>query len=311
MIVQDLKIVTKIAEFGSITGAAADLDMLVATASAALKRVEKELGFELFIRSTRKLRLSSAGENYIPKCIEAIRLLDKAKYSEKDNNGEIEGSLRIAISSDLGRNVVVPWLDEFMSIHPKISIKVSLSDSRVDLYRESIDIALRYGSPTDSNLLGFKICDVPRVLCASPTYLDTYGVPKYPDDLLNHNGLFYELHDVVHNQWRFSKGNEQFKIRMKGNRASNDGDLVRRWCVSGRGIATKASIDMADDLLNGRIVTLLQDYQFKPIELWLIYPNKQIFTPAVRLLRDELKNKIMETIIDLEKQGYVNSNNPN
>jgi len=198
MQVEDLKVVLKVAEFRSITAAAVNLDMLSATASAALKRVEAELGAELFIRTTRQLRLSSAGERYIPHCEQALIMLEQAKQNMKDDLDIIDGELPIAVSSDLGRNMVMPWLDEFVQNNPQVSLKVNISDSNIDFYRDSVDIALRYGSPTEASLYGFKICDVPTLLCATQEYLDQNGIPEHPQDLTLHNGLFYTVSSFSH-----------------------------------------------------------------------------------------------------------------
>lgn len=303
MLLEDLNVVLKVAKYRSITAAAANLDMQVATASAALKRVERYLGSELFIRSTRSLRLSTAGERYIPQCEQALKLLKQAKLNMRTDQDVVEGELRIALSSDLGRNLVIPWLDEFMDEYPLISLKANVSDSNIDFYRDSVDMALRYGSPDEANLYGFKICDIPGLLCASPDYLDQHGIPKHPDDLKNHNGLFYQLHDVIYDTWTFTQGQSTFKVKMKGNRASNDGDLVRRWCAAGKGLAVKSCLDMSDDLLTGRVRAVMPKYIARSTELWLICPSRQSITPAVRLLRDHFKLKCQNIIQSMIEKG--------
>lgn len=291
MYLEDLKVVLKVAEFRSITAAAANLDMRISTASTALKRVEKILGAELFIRTTRQLRLSSAGERYIPQCTQALLTLDQARQNIRDDLDVVDGELRIALSSDLGRNLVTPWLDEFMDTHPNVSLKTNISDSNIDFYRDSVDIAVRYGSPNDASLYGFKICNIPGVLCATQSYLDKNGAPEHPHDLPSHNGLFYQLHDVIHDTWTFSRSGTEYKIKMNGNRASNDGDLVRRWCVAGKGLAVKSCLDMSTDLLSGKVVNVMPEFKPRSTELWLICPSRQSITPAVRLLRDIFKQK--------------------
>ncbi|CAA0089987.1 HTH-type transcriptional regulator DmlR [Zhongshania aliphaticivorans] len=305
MLLEDLQVILKVAEFRSITAAAAHLDMRVATASAALKRVEKTLGTELFVRTTRQLRLSNAGERYIPQCQQAVSMLDLAKQNIQEDPDTVEGELRLTLSSDLGRNMVSPWLDEFMSNHPKIRLKLNISDSTIDFYRDAVDVALRYGSPADANLYGFKICNVPSLLCATPEYLQKYGTPKHPHELPPHNGLFYQLHDILHNTWTFSRAGSDFKIKMNGNRASNDGDLVRRWCVAGKGIAIKSCLDMSSDILAGRVITLIPDYTPKASELWLICPSRQSITPAIRLLRDMLQDKCRTILKQLINEGFI------
>lgn len=305
MLLEDLNVILKVAEFRNITAAAESLDMRTATASAAIKRVEHALGVELFIRTTRSLRLSIAGERYIPNCEQALQMLEVAKQNVKDDLDIIDGQLRISIPSDLGRNLVLPWLDEFMEAHTGVSVKLHISDSNIDFYRDPVDIALRYGSPNDANLYGFKICNVPRVICASPEYLEQHGMPNHPNDLTTHNGLLYQLHDIVHDAWEFSYKSESIKVKMKSNRVSNDAELVRRWCVSGKGVAVKSSLDISHDLLSNQLVTLLTEFAPKPTELWIICPSRQTITPAVRLLRQHLKIKCADVLNQLINKGIL------
>ncbi|MFA0255440.1 LysR family transcriptional regulator [Vibrio breoganii] len=308
MLLNDLKVVLKVAEFRSITAAANSLDMQMATASAAIKRVEKAVGVELFIRTTRQLRLSPAGERYLPQCEQALQLLDAAQSNVQEDLDVLGGEIRIALSSDLGRNVITPWIDEFINDHPEVALRSNISDSNIDFYRDSVDMALRYGSPTDASMYGFKICNVPRLLCASPSYIAANGIPSHPDELKNHNGLFYQLGDIVQNEWRFKKEEHSFKVKLKGNRTSNDGDLVRRWCVSGHGFAIKSCLDMADDLLSGRTVNVLTGYQPTPTELWLVCPSRQSITPTVRLLRDYFRKQTRLLLEQLIEKKILPSN---
>ena len=305
MLLEDLQVILKIAEFRSITAAATDLDLRTATASAALKRVEKNLGVELFIRTTRNLRLSTAGEKYIPQCVQALQMLDQAKQNIKSELDIVDGELRISMSSDFGRNLVIPWVDEFMDIYPNVSLKAHITDSNIDFYRDSVDLALRYESPDDANLYGFKICNVPGILCATPEYLDRYGTPKKPLDLASHNGLFYQLYDVINDEWKFLKGKNEYKVKMNGDRASNDGEVVRRWCVAGKGLAIKSCLDVYRDLLSGKVVSVMSDYKPRSTELWLIAPSRQSITPAVRLWRDTFKEKTHRILNQLVKKGIL------
>lgn len=307
MQLDDLKVVLRVAEFRSITAAAASLDMRTTTASAALKRVETALGAELFTRTTRQLRLSSAGERYLPKCEQALLLLDRARQNMLDDLDVVEGELRITLSSDLGRNLVIPWLDEFMDTYPDVTLKAHLSDRNLDFYRDSVDMALRYGAPTDANLYGFKICNVPALLCASSAYLEKNGIPKHPHDLPSHNGLFYQLNEITYDVWTFSRNGIDFKIKMRGDRASNDGDLVRRWCVAGKGVAVKSCLDMSVDLLSGNVVPLMPEFRHSGTELWLVSPSRQSITPATRLLRDMFREKAASLLNQLVERGFLDA----
>lgn len=305
MLIEDLQVVLKVAEFRNITAAATQLDMLSATASAAVKRVENALGVELFIRTTRQLRLSHAGERYLPQAEKALLMLEHARLQMRDDLEIVDGELRMAVSSDLGRNLVTPWLDEFIETYPKVSLKLNVSDSAIDFYRDSVDIALRYGSPNEANLFGFKICNVPGLLCATREYLEKNGTPEHPHDLPAHNGLFYQLNDIVHDTWSFSRDDTEYKIKMSGNRASNDGDLVRRWCVAGKGLAVKSCLDMAADLLSGQVVPVMPEFKPRTTELWLICPSRQLITPAARLLRETIKKKSTAILRQLIERGFL------
>ncbi|WED23742.1 LysR substrate-binding domain-containing protein [Vibrio sp. JC009] len=305
MLLEDLQVVLKVAEFRSITAAATALDMRTATASAAVKRVEATLGSELFVRTTRQLRLSGAGERYLPECEKAIQMLERAKQNMRDDQDAIDGEIRIALSSDLGRNLVVPWFDEFIAANPRVTLRSHISDSNIDFYRDSVDMALRYGSPTDSNMYGFKICDVPRLLCATPEYLEKHGTPGQPNDLLSHNALLYQLHDTLQDTWKFSDGKQDYKIKLKGNRASNDGDLVRRWCASGHGLAIKSCLDMSSDLLSGTVINVMPEYRPSSTELWLICPSRQSITPSVRQLRDLFREKTESILNQMSAKGIL------
>lgn len=310
MQLQDLNIVVKVAEFGSISAAANALDMRAATASAALKRVEAELGAELFIRTTRQLRLSAAGERYLPQCQQALTLLAQAQQNIKAEQEVVDGELRIALSSDLGRNLLTPWLDQLLDDYPALSLRTHISDSNMDFYRDAVDVALRYGSPQDSNLYGFKICNVPGILCASPEYLASVNTPEHPQQLSQCNGLFYQLQQRVHDVWEFShrqQPQEIYKVKMTANRIANDGDLVHRWCLAGKGVAVKSALEMADDLLSGRVVQLLPEYQARMTELWLVCPSRQSITPAVRILRDSLRQNCQALLTQLVKQNILDA----
>lgn len=306
MLLEDLKVVLKIAELRSITAAATHLDMSTPRASTALKRVEEALGVQLFIRTTRQLRPSSAGERYIPYCEQALITLEQGRQQISSDLEIVDGELRIAVSSDFGRNFIRPWLNEFMEAYPEVRVRLNLSDSNVDLFRDSIDMAIRYvrpGSLNDANLYGFKICAVPHLLCASPGYLKEHGVPKHPEDLSFFSGVLYQLYDITHDVWMFEKDNKEFKVRMKSSRVANDGDLVRRWCVDGKGLAIKSCLDISDDLLSGKLVNVMPEYKPVSTELWLLFPSRQLITPAARLLRDSIKDKCGGILRQLRDHG--------
>ncbi len=297
MKLEDLDLFVRTADSGNITAAARELDISPAAASAAIKRLEQQIDNSLFIRSTRKLRLTAAGERFLPHCRRVLSELIEAKQTLAQDKTQLSGSLKISVSSDFGRNLLLPWLDEFMQQHPLLSISLNASDSLSDFYRDRVDIALRYGKPEDSSLVAFPICESDRVVCASPSYIERFGQPKHPNDLAEHNCLLYLLGDRTYDLWSFKDDQGLMRIRVQGNRICNDADLVHRWAVSGQGIAFKSRLDMAEDLQAGNVIELLPKYSTEPASLWLICPSRKQVTPAVLMFRDMLRQRC-KTLLD-------------
>ncbi len=296
MNLDDLTLFTRIADTGSITAAADQLDMTPATASAALKRLESAVGTQLFIRSTRQLRITTEGETFLIHAHKALDAIQQGVSSLHSSKGEVQGRIRISLSSDLGRNQVLPWLENMMEQHPKLSIRLSMQDENIDFYSNHVDVALRYGAPEDSSMIGFHIATLDRVICASPEYIKNYGEPKHPQDLKSHNCLLYSIANRVFDTWKISNQKASYKIRVQGNRICNDGDVVRRWLVNGKGIAFKSRLDLTNDLAANRVVEILPDFKSSELELWLICPSRQQVTPAVLLLRDMFRERIANAL---------------
>lgn len=301
MKIADLQVLLKVAELHSITQAANQLDMSSSAASVSLKRVEQALGTQLFVRTTRQIRLTPEGERYLPLCKQALTLLQQGQLLINEEQQSVSGEVRMAVSSEMGRNLMRVLLNKIMDQYKGITLRLHANDSRADFYRDGVDVALRAitkDAAQDLNLYGFKICDIPHVLCASENYIALHGQPTSPEDLSNHNALLYKLYEVVHDSWELYQGGQKFKVKMNSDRAVNDGDIVRRWCVDGAGVAKKSAIDVAQDLLAGRLKRLMPDYTIPLTEMWLVLPSRQLISPAIRHIRDELKR----TIADLREQ---------
>lgn len=309
MKIADLQVLLKVAELQSITAAANQLDTSSSAASVSLKRIEQSLGAQIFVRTTRQIRLTPEGERYLPLCQQALDLLQQGQVLIHEEQQSISGVVRIAVSSEMGRNLMRVLLNNIMDKHSEVTLRLQASDSRADFYRDGIDVALRAltkEAAQELNLYGFKICNIAHVLCASPDYIKKHGEPLTPDDLLNHNALLYKLYEVVHDGWELYNDNQKYKVKMSSDRAVNDGDIVRCWCVDGTGIAKKSAIDVAEDLLAGRLKRLMPDYKIPLTEMWLVLPSRQLITPAIRLIRDELKHTISQLRKNLIAQGIIN-----
>lgn len=291
MKLDDLGLFVRISDTGSITESAQQLDITTAAASAALKRLENQLDTQLFVRSTRQLRITAEGERFLQYCRKALEAVEDGISAINSFKGKIGGTIRMSISSDLGRNIVMPWLDEIIDMHPELSLNVNIQDSISDFYSDRVDVAIRYGEPQESSLVAFEIADADTFICASPDYIKKFGSPSKPNDLTKHNCLFYQLDEKVHDIWTFQRGKNKYKVDVTGNRKCNDGELVKRWVLAGKGIALKSKLDMAVDIKAGNVVELLKGYRTPPLGLWMICPTRKQVTPAVLLLRDLFREK--------------------
>ncbi len=295
----DLQIVVRTADLGSLSAAARDLDVSPAVASAALKRLEQQLEVRLFARSTRSLRLTPEGEQFLGYARAALQSLDDAQQQLAGRKVDISGVLQISAPSDFGRNVLLPWLDEFQLEHPLLHVRLLLGDRNADLFRQPVDIAIRYGAPEDSSLVALPMApNNRRVLCASPAYLQQHGEPQRIDQLAQHNCLLYMLGGRLHERWRFIDGKRELSVTVGGNQVSDDADVVRRWGVAGRGLMYKSWLDVAADVHAGRLKVLLPELRGEPAALNLICTHRAQLSKTVYLLREFIQQRCSQLLKD-------------
>jgi DNA-binding transcriptional LysR family regulator len=212
---------------------------------------------------------------------------------------QIRGTLQIAAPSDLGRNLLLPWLDEFHALYPDIRFRLHLSDGMADLYRQPLDLAVRYGEPPDSSLIALPLAPTNRrMLCASPAYLATHAAVSSPQDLRDHDCLCFLTGDrELHDRWPFQRGEERLTVRVRGGHVSNDGDIVRRWAIAGQGIAYKSQLDIAGDLAAGRLLPLCPEWQGELSPLFMMCADRRLLSPAVSLLRDFIEARCAALLV--------------
>ena len=290
----DLQVFVRTADRGSLSAAARELGISPALASAAVKRLEGELGLRLLARTTRSLSLTAEGTQYLEHAREALRLLRAGRDALLASKDSFGGTLKIAMPSDLGRNLMLGWLDAFQQRHPKLRYQLSVSDRVADMVRQQVDVALRYGQQDDSSLIAMPIAPAnDRVLVASPQYLRAHGPLLALEELAQHNCLRFALEDGLHDRWTFYRlpQREQVTLQVSGNRSADDAELVRRWAVAGLGIAYKSRLDVAGDVAAGRLQLLLPEVAGEATPLHLVCTHRAQVTPLVLQLRDFLREQ--------------------
>lgn len=278
--IDDLGLFTRSAALGSFTAAALEADLLPGQVAAAIKRLERELDVRLFARTTRSLRLTAEGEQYCPPPTRCSKPSSRAR-TICGENATLRGVLQVTAPSDLGRNILLPWLTQFRRQHPELTLRLVLSDQMVDLFRDPVDVAIRYGANVDANYVALPLAPWNRrVLVASPEYVQRHGQPQTPDELLDHQCLLYLQTGRVYDKWNL--GNQT--VQVSGPLFSDDADVVRRWALDGEGIAYKSWLDVSADIASGRLLVLLPEQPGETSPLSLVCPHRKQITPAVSQL---------------------------
>ena len=284
----DLQVLVHTARGGTLTAAARTLGLTPAAASATLKRLETQLGTRLFERSTRAMRLTPQGQILLDYAVRAFELLDEGQSQAAADRATLVGTVRVAAPSDLTRNLLLPLFDEFMAAHPGLQLQLSVADRVLDVTRDEVDVAIRFGTPADSRLVARLLVASSPVCSASPDYLRRHGTPRTPQDLLKHNCITFDRGGRRHRAWRFCRDGQWTEVRVDGDRSADDASLAREWALAGAGIVLKSEIDQRRDLASGALVPLLTGWQTEPYPLHALLPSGRFVPNRVRALVDFL-----------------------
>lgn len=288
----DLALFVRTAALGSFSAAAREADLLPGQASAAIKRLERELGLRLFARTTRALRLTAEGEQYLDTAREVLDMLRQGRERLRGDDAPLTGTLRLSAPSDLGRNVLLSWLDVFRAAHPQLTLQLLLSDQVADVFREPVDAAIRQGRFDDARYVTLPLLpDNRHVLVAAPDYLARRGRPTRLEDLREHEAVLYMVGARAYDRWNFEVDGQRQVVHVRGSLLSNNADITRQWALAGHGIAYKSWLDVQADIAAGRLEWLLPDHG-EPFPIQLACPHRRQFSPAVRQLHALLAERL-------------------
>jgi DNA-binding transcriptional LysR family regulator len=284
----DLQVLLHTARGGSLTAAARSLGITPAAASATLKRLEAQLGTRLIERSTRAMRLTPPGQTLLEYARRAFELLAEGESQLDAERGALVGTVRVAAPSDLTRTVLLPLLDEFLRLHPGVELALNVGDRVLDVLRDEVDVAIRYGDLRDSRLVARTLTVARSVVTASPDYLRRRGTPRSPMDLVDHNCISFMRGGQPFRTWRFGQHGQWMTVRVGGDRSVDDASLAREWAIAGAGIIVMTEIEQRRDLLSGALVRVLTDWETDPYPLHAILPSGRFVPNRVRKMVDFL-----------------------
>jgi len=286
----DLRLFIDAAALGSFSAAGRKNGLSAAASSATIQRLETALGVQLFERSTRRLRLTEEGEAYRHYGLQALESLAEAEQVVSAGRREVRGTLRLSAPSDLGRNALLVRLDSFQQQHPQVKLALRLDDTPADLLADDIDLAIRYGQPRDSRLVARLLASSRRVVCAAPALLARVGMPTSPDALAALPTLVLVTATGPMQDWRWRHGEIARSVRVGRSHESNDGDVLRRWAIQGRGFAYKSLLDVQADLQDGRLVTVLDEHFTDAAPLHALYHPHAFQPQRLKLLVAHLQD---------------------
>lgn len=288
MLLDNLTLFLRIVEKGGLAAAGRELGLSPATVSERLAALEVYYGATLLARTTRAISLTDEGRMLADGARRLLAEAEELESSVRLGAQLIAGPIRISAPQDLGRHRIVPVVDAFLAEHPAVSIDLNLTDGYVDLVAQGLDFAVRHGVLADSSLRSRPLGDNRRVVCAAPSYLAANGTPQHPDDLAHHECILMRFGQTIDREWSFLIKGKPYKVTTRGRRIVNDGELVRKWCREGKGIALKSIRDIDADLQSGSLVELLPDFSSGTTALQIVYPPGAVQPRRVRLLMDRI-----------------------
>ncbi|EEE46374.1 LysR family transcriptional regulator [Roseibium alexandrii] len=281
---ESLRVFTRVVELGSITAGGRDLRMTPAVASKRIKELEKHLGARLFNRTTRSLTPTEVGKVFYEHAVKALESINDAEAAVASFSDMPRGVLRITAPLGAGRRIISPLVPKFVEQFPATEVHMRLSDRKVDIMSDGLDVAFFIGTPEDSNLKLRKIADCPRVLCAAPGYLEKHGTPQSPDDLLTceHNCLLLRYPHSPEYYWVLETKDGPRKLQVSGKFDVDHSDVLTDWAISGYGIVNKPRFDVAEHLRKGDLVEILIDTPPPPTIFGCLYPHRRLQDPKIR-----------------------------
>lgn len=285
---ESIKVFVRVVELGSITSGGRDLRLTPAVASKRIKQLETRLGTRLLNRTTRKLVPTEAGRVFYEQARLVVASLEDAEASLAGFAGRPRGTIRVTAPLGLGRRLIAPLVPRFCDAFPEVDVRLRLSDRRVDLFEEELDVAFFLGAPLDSNLKLRKIADCPRVLCASPAYLTQRGTPNVPQDLLDqgHNCLLLRFPRSPEYFWVLDTVDGPLKLEVSGRYDADEGDVLMQWALDDRGIVNKPRFEVARHLDSGALIELLPQTPPQASVFGCLYPHRKLQDPKVQRFID-------------------------
>jgi DNA-binding transcriptional LysR family regulator len=299
----NIRTFVRVYELGSMSAAGRDLRISPAVTSARISQLEEHLGVRLFQRTTRSLTATEQGKAFYRGATEILEAVGTAEARIANITENPKGSLYVSAPLGAGRRLVAPHVPEFIARYPEVSVRLRMTDRRVDLTSEGLDLAFYLGKPEDSALRIRKIADVERVLCAAPEYVARRGMPESGEDLIGqgHECLSLRFPGATEFQWVLSTPDGPKRFRVAGRYESDDGDVLTDWALAGHGIVLKPVFEIAEHLRTGSLIAVAQKTPPEPIQMACLYSHRRGQDPKTRLFMEFMVDRVGALIRPAER----------
>lgn len=270
-----------VAESESFTKASKKLGISIAQVSRQVNALEQRLNIKLFYRTTRKVSLTEEGQVFYQHCRGVLDGLDAAQRAVTNLQSKPQGKIKLTAPVTYGEQQILPLVNNFMMQYKDIEVTAYLSNQQVDLVDEGFDLAIRLGTLSDSSMMAKKLAERTSYVCASPAYLEKYGIPHSLSELEKHSCLL-----GTRDYWHFSDAGKEKSIRVQGRLRCNSGFGLVNAALKGLGIVQLPDYYINEHLNNGSLVTLLDNYKIPDEGIWAMYPQNRHLSPKIRLLVD-------------------------
>jgi DNA-binding transcriptional LysR family regulator len=286
----------EVAHRGSFSDAAKALGTSKANASKYVAALEEVFGVRLLNRSTRSVSLTDAGSLLLERSEPLLDMVNSTREEMLSMAAQPSGRLRMSVVSSVGDGEFTELLAAFAKKHPKVHLSVEYTNRRVDLVEEAVDLAIRVGRMTDSDLIVRKLRPIRFALAASPAYWEAHGKPSTPQNLANHNCLIYTQDNSNrsgHSQWLFENApGKVYPVNVRGNFDATDGRAHRLFALAGQGITYLPRTIVEADIDSGALECVLDEHL--PSDIWLmaVYTQRRHNSAALRTLLDFLQSQL-------------------
>jgi DNA-binding transcriptional LysR family regulator len=273
---------------GGFSAAARELGLTPSALSKLVTRLEDRLGARLLQRTTRRLQLTPEGEAFYVRSRRILADMDEAEAEVVAAGVRPTGLLRLHCGSAFGMHQLAPAIPLFLERYAGVELDITISDEPLVGLGEGVDLAIRIGALDESSMVARRICNLERVICAAPSYLERCGTPRTPDELQQHNCLWITSLPVLR-RWPFDTDDGIRVVHIDGNVVANNAETVLQLAMAGVGITRLTDVIVGDAIGRGELIPILSEWHHvEPVPLYATYPSGRNLSPKIRVMVDFL-----------------------